>query len=156
MSSVLAAAPVVIGGAVQTTANTTAAGLRTPKRKTAAKKIRNTLVRRAPLNAPAGVLLVRKIFKFRGQLANPSTVVEPADKPRVALVASHVQELLLRDECPQPGQVGICGVAHDPTDDAGELAPLAFGKRLPVARNRDQQRRRVGKECRSRWSPYHY
>jgi hypothetical protein len=41
---VLAAAPVLIGGAVQTTANTTAAGLRTAIRKTAANKIRKTLV----------------------------------------------------------------------------------------------------------------
>src|SRR3989442_15217529 len=98
MSSVLAAAPVVIGGAVQTTANTTAAGLRTPKRKTAAKKIRNTLVRREPLNEPAGILLVRKIFRFRGQLATPSSVVEPEAKPRVALVGGRVEELLLPDE----------------------------------------------------------
>src|SRR5438270_5405766 len=68
--------PALIGGAVHTTANTTAAGLTTANRKTAAKKTRNTLERRAPASASRRPLLVRKIFKFRRQLADPSSVIE--------------------------------------------------------------------------------
>src|SRR5882762_9742137 len=141
MSCVVAAAPMLIGGAVHRTAN----------RKTAARKIRNVLAWRVPPNAAAGFLLVRKIFKFRGQLANPSAVVEPADKAGITLVPRHIQELFLRDERAEPGQVGISAVAHDPTHDPGELAPLAFGKRLPITRDGDQQRRggpgdRVGQD----------
>src|SRR5439155_3804872 len=51
-----------------------------------------------------------------------------------------VQELLLGDEGAKPRQVGVGVVAHDPADDAGELAPLALGKGLAVAGDRDQER----------------
>src|SRR5437868_10114357 len=141
MSCAAAAAPVLIGGAVHTTAKTTAAGLRMANRKTPARRIRIALVWSAPPNTPAGLLLVRKIFKLRGQLANPSAVVEPADEASITLVPRHIHELFLRDESAEPSQVGISAVAHDPTNDPRQLTPLAFGKGLAVTRDRDQQRR---------------
>ncbi|TMD10994.1 MAG: hypothetical protein E6I96_16595 [Chloroflexi bacterium] len=105
----------LIGGAVHTTAVTTAAGL---------------------------MILVRKIFKLGCQLANPSPVVEAADESGVALVASDVQELLLGDQGAEARQVRVGAVAHDPSNHAGELAPLTFGKWLAVAGDRHQERRR--------------
>src|SRR5438034_11777549 len=141
MSCVVGALRVLMGGAVQTTAATTATGLKTAKTNTAAKKVRTIRVRNAPAIAERRGLLVWKVFKFGGQLAHPPTVVEAADEARVPLVASDVQELLLSDEGAQPGQVGVRAVAHDPADDAGQLTPLAFRKRLSVARDRDQQSR---------------
>src|SRR6266851_5450457 len=126
-------------GAVQTTANTTAAGLSTAKAKTAAKKMRKTRERRAPATAPPALLLVRKIFKFRGQLADPSPVVEAANEAGVTLVAGHVQELLLRDERPEPGQIGVSTVAHDPADHAGELVPLTLRQGLSIPGDRDEK-----------------
>src|SRR5438105_4042924 len=137
--SAVTAPPVVTGGAVQTTANTTAAGLKTATTKTKAKKMRTMRERRAPATAPRR-LLVRKIFKFRGQLADPSPVVEAANEAGVTLVAGDVQELLLGDERSEAGQVGVCAVAHDPADHTGELAPLALRQGLPIAGDRDQQR----------------
>src|SRR5207248_5839739 len=90
--SCVAAAPVLIGGAVHTTAKTTAAGLRMANRKTPARRIRIALVWSAPPNTPAGLLLVRKIFKLRGQLANPSAVVESANEAGITLVPRHIHE----------------------------------------------------------------
>src|SRR5689334_20564406 len=90
--SSVVAPPLVTGGAVHTTAVTTAAGLRTANAKTKAKNIRNARVRRAPPTAPDPSLLVRKIFKLWSQLANPPAVVEAADETGVALIASHVEE----------------------------------------------------------------
>src|SRR5690242_18880420 len=134
------AALVVTGGAVHTTAPTTAAGLTTATAKTSAKKIRKIRVLRAPPCGPEPRSLVRKIFKLRRQLANPAPVVEPADESGVALVAGDVEELLLRDERAQARKVGVGAVAHDAADHPRELAPLAFGERLPVAGDGHQQR----------------
>src|SRR5690348_14886822 len=131
----------LIGGAVQTTANTTAAGLRIANTNIPAKKSRNTRERRAPPTALFPSLFVRKIFKFGGQLTNPSAVVQPADEASIALVSSDIEKLLLCDQRPKAGKVGIRAVAHDAADHAGELAPLALGKGLAVASDRDQQGR---------------
>src|SRR5439155_199319 len=142
--SCVAAAPALIGGAVHTTAKTTAAGLRAANKNMAAKKIRNTLVRSAPTRVRIRSLLVRKIFKLGRQLANPSAVVEATDEARITLVACHVQELLLGDEGAQPGQVGVRAVAHDPADDAGQLAAvreLAQGVVQPLAAEVDREHR---------------
>src|SRR6266571_2762435 len=130
----------VTGGAVHTTAATTTAGLTIATMKTKAKKIRTARDRRTPAGVARRPSLVGEIFKLRRQLANPPAVVEPADEARVTLVASDVQELLLGDESAKSRQVGVGVVAHDPADDAGELAPLAFGKRFAVAGDRDQER----------------
>src|SRR4029077_20949508 len=129
----------LIGGAVQTTANTTAAGLRIANAKIAAKKIRKTRERRAPPRAPFPSLFVRKIFKFWRQLTNPATVVKPADEASIALISGHIEKLLLSYQRSKAGKVGISAVAHDASDDAGELAPLALGEGLAVACDRDQQ-----------------
>ena len=40
------------------------------------------------------------------------------------------------------------------TEHFGELEPLIKIKNKKLARSRSEERR-VGKECRSRWSPYH-
>src|SRR5207237_9269719 len=103
------------------------------------KKKLTMLVERAPATASKRVL-VRKTFKFRGQLADPSPVVEAANEAGVTLVAGDVQELLLGDERSEAGQVGVCAVAHDPADHTGKLAPLALRQGLPIAGDRYQQR----------------
>ena len=41
-----------------------------------------------------------------------------------------------------------------PLDDEKKLAALAAQSRIELAPDRSEERR-VGKECRSRWSPYH-
>src|SRR6266567_2740185 len=130
----------VTGGAVHTTAVTTAAGLRTANVNTKAKKIRNARGVRGVLpSAPVRSLLVWKIFKFWSQLTNPPAVVEAADETGVSLVASHIEELFLGDERAQTGEVRVGAVTHDPADHSGELAPLPLGEGFPVARDRDQQ-----------------
>src|SRR6266851_358823 len=132
--------PVVTGGAVHTTAVTTAAGLRTANANTKAKKIRNARgVRRVLPTAPVRSLLVRKIFKLWCQLANPPAIVEAADETGVSLVASHIEELFLGDERAQTRKVRVRAVAHDPADHSCELAPLPLGERFAVARDRYQQ-----------------
>src|SRR5436189_6425104 len=90
--SCVAAAPVLIGGAVHTTAKNTAAGLRAANKNMAAKKIRNTLVRSAPTRVRVRSLLVRQILKFGRQPANPSAVVESTQEPCITLVGCHVHE----------------------------------------------------------------
>src|SRR6266566_8180021 len=122
-------------GAVHTTAKTTAAGLTIASTKTAAEAMRTARDR----TSEARVLLVGKIFKLGGELAYPSTVVETADEATVALVACDVQELLLSDQRPEPGQVRIRAVSHDPADHARKLAPLSLGQRFAVAGDRDQE-----------------
>ena len=46
-----------------------------------------------------------------------------------------------------------------PLIDAAQTPPMLTGRRVVVARNVGRfgrsEERRVGKECRSRWSPYH-
>src|ERR1700694_3855817 len=86
-------------------------------------------------------LLVRYLVQDRGHLADPAAVVEAADEAAVARVAGHVHELLGRDQGPEPGEIAVLGVAHDPTDNPGQLAPLALGERLGVARDGDQEGR---------------
>src|SRR5436309_6309689 len=127
-----------MGGTVQTTAPTTAAGLMMTATRRAARITRTGRERSGARMA----LLVRQVFELGRELAHPPPVVQAADEPAVPLVPGHIQELLLCDQRPEPGQVRICAVAHDPADDAGELAPLAFGERLAVARDRDEERRR--------------
>src|SRR6266508_3395026 len=127
-------------GAVQTTPATTAAGMMIAIRKRAANMMWTTRERKAPARAPRRPSLVRKIFKFRGQLAYPSAVVQTADEARVTLIARDVQELLLRDQRAQPREVCVGVVAHDAADDAGELAPLAFREWFAVTGDGDQQR----------------
>src|SRR2546430_4340326 len=50
--------------------------------------------------------------------------------------------------------LALCGDVTDDRDDALELAqpPVEGGERHGERRSEE---RRVGKECRSRWSPYH-
>src|SRR6266436_2857090 len=122
-------------GAVHTTANTTAAGLTIASTKTTAEAIRTTRDR----TSDARALLVGKVFKLGGELAYPSTVVETADEATVALVAGDIQELLLGDQRPQPGQIRIGAVAHDPADHARQLAPLSLREGFAIARDRDQE-----------------
>src|ERR1700680_1262586 len=129
----------VTGGAVQTTAKTTPAGLTIATTKKIAKSIRTGRERTAALSR---LLFVREILKFGGELTDPSPVVEAPDEAAVALVAGHVQELLLRDERAKPGKICVRAVAHDAADDSGKLAPLPFGQRLAVAGDRHQERRR--------------
>src|SRR5713101_5373411 len=111
----------VTGGDVQTTANTTPTGLATATTKRMAKRIR-TARERSTLRE----LFVREVFKFRGELAHPAPVVQAADEAAVALVASHVQKLFLRDERAEPGEVCVRAVAHDAADDSRQLTPLPF------------------------------
>src|ERR1700716_3079286 len=91
--------PLPNGGAGQTTANTTPAGLMIATTKITAKNMRTGRDR----SQPASGLFVREVFKLRGQLAHPATIVQAPDKTAITLVASHIQELLLSDERPQPG-----------------------------------------------------
>src|ERR1700674_3746477 len=107
------------GGAVQTTAKTTPAGLTIATTKKTAKSIRTARERTAAPSRLAALLFVREVFKFGGELAHPTAVVEAADEPAVALVPSHVQELLLGDERAQASQVCVRAVAHDAADDSG-------------------------------------
>src|SRR5260221_640840 len=127
-------ATVVTGGAVHTTANTTPTGLATATTNRMAKRIRTGRKR-------SQVLLVGEVFKFRGELAHPAPVVQAPDEAAVALVPSHVQELLLGDERAEAGEVCVRVVAHDAAYDSRQLTPLAFGQRLAVAGDGHQQRR---------------
>src|SRR5437588_3591474 len=129
-------------GEFQTTANTTAAGLTITRANRIAEAIRTGL----DLTRPANALLVREIFKFGGELTHPPPIVQAADEATVALVACDVQELLLGNQRPQPGQVRISAVAHDPADHARKLPPLAFRKRFAVAGDRHQERRRRARD----------
>src|SRR4030081_1962192 len=85
------------------------------------------------------VLFVGKIFKLWGQLAYPPAIVQAADETTIALIARHIQKLLLRYQRSQPGQVRISAVAHDPTDHPGQLSPLPLRQRFAVSRDRHQQ-----------------
>ena len=65
----------------------------------------------------------------------------------------------------QPGMTIVCGDSH--TSTHGAFGALAFGigtsevehvlatQTLPQKKRSRSEERRVGKECRSRWSPYH-
>src|ERR1041385_1203309 len=53
----------------------------------------------------------------------------------------------------QPGMVIVCGDSHTATH--GAVGPLAFGIGTSEVEHVRSEERRVGKECRSRWSPYH-
>src|SRR5260370_30270758 len=125
------------GGAVQTTAKTTPAGLTTATTNRMAKRIRTGRDRRA---APIRFLLVREVFEFGGELADPAAIVEAPDEAAVALVARHVQELLLRDERAKPGEVRIRAVPHDAANNPGQLPPLPFRQRLPHTADTDPHR----------------
>src|SRR4029077_5535493 len=57
----------------------------------------------------------------------------------VPLVACDVQKLLLSDQRPEPGQVRISAVAHDPADHTRQLAPLSLRERFAIARDRHQE-----------------
>src|SRR5712664_268581 len=84
-------------------------------------------------------LLVGKIFQLGSELAHPPPVVQAADEATVTLVSGDVQKLLLGNQRPEPGQVRVGVVAHDATDDPGQLTPLSFRKRLTVAGDRHQE-----------------
>src|SRR6202140_954278 len=101
------------GGAVQTTAKTTPAGLTIAATKKTAKRMRTARERNAALSR---LLFVREVLELGCKLADPTPVVEAPDETAVALVASHVQELLLRDERAQPGKVCVRAVPHDAAD----------------------------------------
>src|SRR3712207_9384212 len=49
----------------------------------------------------------------------------------------------------------IVRVAVPDTDDAEALPVIAKKSQIPVIADIRSEERRVGKECRSRWSPYH-
>src|SRR6184192_4401424 len=99
----------VTGGAFQTTAATTAAGLTIAIAKHTAKKMRTGRDR----TMRTMTSLVRQVFELGRELAHPTTIVQPSDEAAVPLVASHVQELLLCYQRPKAGQVRICAVPHD-------------------------------------------
>src|SRR5258708_39755708 len=128
----------VTGGAVQTTAKTTPAGLTTATTNRMAKRIRTGRDRRA---APIRFLLVREVFWVGGELADPAAVVGAPGEAAVALVARHVQELLLRDERAKPGEVRLRAVPHDAANNPRQLTPLPFRQRLAVTGDGDQGRR---------------
>src|SRR5437899_4741738 len=122
-------------GVVHTTANTTAAGLTITRVNRIAEAMRTGL----DLTRPANALLVGKIFKFGGELTHPPPIVQAANEATVALIACDVQELLLGYQRPQPGQVRISGVAHDPAYDSRQLAPLPFRRGFAVAGDRHHE-----------------
>src|SRR5260370_9078713 len=90
-------------------------------------------------------LLVGKSFKLGGQLASPRPVCQAADDATTTLIARHVQKLLLGYQRPEPGQIRVSAVAHDPAHHARKLPPLPFGERLAITGDRHQQSsRRAG------------
>src|SRR5665213_454251 len=123
-------------GVVQTTAKTTPAGLSITSVKSAATTIRIGRDRRRETRE----LFVREVFQLGGQLAHPATIIEAPDEATVTLISCHVEELLLRNQRSKAGKVRIRVVAHDPANNAGELAPLAFRQRLAIAGDGDEQR----------------
>src|SRR2546422_11146758 len=91
--------------------------------------------------------------------------------PRLAAVDGLV-DAALRIRAPQVAEgghvhhVGVRGVDHDAADRPGVLEPhvgpflpavggLVDAVAPPLRAEARSEERRVGKECRSRWSPYH-
>src|SRR5260221_9641133 len=70
--------------------------------------------------------------------------------PGVRSMDDRVLELAAHQEIPAPvaGQTGAAGLELPP-------ARCGIGEQLEAMREARSEERRVGKECRSRWSPYH-
>src|SRR5258708_2382861 len=80
------------------------------------------------------------------QLADPAAVGGAPDEGAVAVVARHVQELLLRDERAKRGEVRVRAVPHDAANTPRQLTPLPFRQRLAVTGDGDQERRRGARD----------
>ena len=48
----------------------------------------------------------------------------------------------------------VCGYVHE-GDEAPEVCPVCKAPASKFIKQDRSEERRVGKECRSRWSPYH-
>src|SRR6266581_9772021 len=53
------------------------------------------------------------------------------------------------------GPVGVQEIVHDDADVASARAAASLGLPFVLSTMSRSEERRVGKECRSRWSPYH-
>src|SRR6266404_2159313 len=101
------------------------------------------------------------VFGFLGCMAQARGGELLKGLPRVDLVvgtqkfhrvAEYVDELVAKKRAVV---AGVAGPGHSPMDDPRFSArPDHFGV-VDVAEEAGSEERRVGKECRSRWSPYH-
>ena len=94
---------------------------------------------------PVTVKLARKptgdTFEFRGQITIGQSVTEVTSTDNSDLSEKEFLDNQTSDD----------GITPAPKDFT-EVSPEAFGVRVKLDRSEE---RRVGKECRSRWSPYH-
>src|SRR2546430_17197125 len=88
------------------------------------------------------------------------------ERDREVTKATHVAEQLLRvAQLMQPRRIGTdllllgrCRHAYAfllPEQNSNSLSGLLIFDARPHPKSRRSEERRVGKECRSRWSPYH-
>ena len=86
-----------------------------------------------------------------GQLAPESGGIVASGKLRVGYFAQHQIEELIADETPLQHMQSLL-LSASPGEVRGQLGRFGFsGDKVNVR----SEERRVGKECRSRWSPYH-
>src|SRR3712207_8646509 len=83
------------------------------------------------------------------ELYGDAGAARPIGIGRVPAIADHVARISVRHASPPAGRTGRCAlIALRPRHRTGrELGPARAAGR--------SEERRVGKECRSRWSPYH-
>ena len=87
----------------------------------------------------------------------PTQLIAVGFKPRVDFVSAIIEEI---DKLQGHGVLRLLDVLVLTIDDDGsvtrvEIADEDFGDLLIAGAQLRSEERRVGKECRSRWSPYH-
>ena len=121
---------------------------------------------------------IRQLLDYRDEPRRDCTWVTELIGTRITAVDKQIQSLVrlkkyleeLRGKCSGGGSAGGCGIMRSLGDMA--LCPCSGGKKRPgtivrgttkketcqeqrLALDDRSEERRVGKECRSRWSPYH-
>src|SRR2546425_2775977 len=102
--------------------------------------------------AAAGEADAPRLAALQQQLTQVQTQLQQlAQENRSLRAAQHQLERRLAELAGAPGAVPVAGA---PTAEASQALP-ASPSALPGPATGRSEERRVGKECRSRWSPYH-
>ena len=81
-------------------------------------------------------------------------IYEPADPPLRREIPIYTPSDRIGNDCVKVDPAKIVGVVRtDEPNEGGKFSPLD-DVTMAIGKNRSEERR-VGKECRSRWSPYH-
>src|SRR2546427_12639478 len=90
-----------------------------------------------------------RVGNCEARISSAAACVKPVSTGEVTRLSSQPARIRPSDHCTRPDKIAIQAARATQCAEPGSARPV---REAPISRSEE---RRVGKECRSRWSPYH-